>query len=112
MDKEQIPIKGPMTMVILPETVWEETTEKLDKLLQLMDGVQTTNTQQIRIPLIQFKNDVELQHRYGLTYTTVRKITNDNLLRSYCDPGRCRYRWTTHKDIMDYLNQIKSAGIK
>jgi hypothetical protein len=100
-------------MVLLPQNVWEETTEKIDKLLHLIDNSQkTSTTQQIRIPLIQFKDDVELQRRYGLTYTTVRKITNDNLLRSYRDPGRQRYKWTTHEDIMDYLNQIKSAGIK
>jgi hypothetical protein len=101
-------------MVLLPQIVWQETTEKIDKLLYLIDNTQKPNssTQQARIPLIQFKNDVALQRRYGLTYTVVRKIANDNLLRSYCDPGRQRYRWTTHEDIMDYLNQVKTAGIK
>jgi hypothetical protein len=104
----------PITMVLLPQAVWQETAEKIDKLLHLADGAQKTNAtaQQERIPLIQFKNDTELQRRYGLTYTVVRKITNDNLLRSYCDSGRQRYRWTTHEDIIDYLNQIKTAGIR
>ncbi|MDR2406582.1 MAG: hypothetical protein LBE13_00490 [Bacteroidales bacterium] len=110
-----------VTMVLLPQAVWEETAEKINKLLQLIDDGQSqrnttqhqrNTTQQARIPLIQFKDDKELQHRYGLTYTVVRKIANDNLLRSYSDPGYQRYKWTTHEDIMDYLNQIKTAGIK
>jgi hypothetical protein len=116
MNKEQVNSAPVMMvpMVVLPQTVWEETTEKIDRLLQLVDGVQNPApmSQQVRIPLIQFKNDMELQRRYGLTYTVVRRITNDNLLRSYCDPGRQRYRWTTHEDIMDYLKQIKTTGIK
>jgi hypothetical protein len=115
MDKEQASINNnAVTMVILPQAVWQETTEKIDKLLHLANSGQRINTtvQQERIPLIQFKNDIALQRRYGLTYTVVRKITNDNLLRSYCDPGRQRYRWTTHEDIIEYLNQIKTAGIK
>jgi hypothetical protein len=115
MNKEQVnstPVMVPM--VVLPQTVWEETTEKIDRLLRLVDDVQkpASISQQVRIPLIQFKNDTELQQHYGLTYTMVRRITNDNLLRSYCDPGRQRYRWTTHEDIMDYLKQIKTTGVK
>jgi hypothetical protein len=115
MGNEQTPINdSPMMMVLLPQTVWEETAEKIDRLLRLVNGVQepTSMSQQVRIPLIQFKNDTELQRRYGLTYTMVRRITNDNLLRSYCDPGRQRYRWTTHEDIVDYLKQIKTTGVK
>jgi hypothetical protein len=117
MDKKQAPIDNSaitMKMVILPQTVWQETTEKIDRLLQLIDEDQRVNStaRQERIPLIQFKDDVELQRHYGLTYTVVRKITNNNLLRSYCDPDRQRYRWTTHEDIMDYFNRIKTAGIK
>jgi hypothetical protein len=113
MNKEQVN-SAPVMMVLLPQTVWEETTEKINRLLQLVDGVQNpaSTSQQVRIPLIQFKNDTELQRRYGLTYTVVRRITNDNLLRSYCDPGRQRYRWTTHEDILDYLKQIKTTGIQ
>ena len=107
---------SPVTMVLLPQAVWQETTEKIDKLLLLLgsgqNGDQKTNVQQGRIPLIKFKEDVELQRRYGLTYATVRRITSDNLLRSYCDPGRQRYRWTTHEDIIDYINRIKTLGIK
>jgi hypothetical protein len=112
MKTNEVPNEVPITMVILPQTVWQETTEKIDKLLQLVDGAQMSDitAQQIRIPLVQFKNDVELQRRYGLTYTIVRKITKNNLLRSYCDPDRQRYRWTTHKDIMDYLTLIKNYG--
>jgi hypothetical protein len=118
MEKEQVPINSsPMTMVLLPQTVWQEMDDKLNKLMELMnDGHGPLNLNnpmdQIRIPLAQFKNDVELQHRYGLTYTVVREITKNNLLRSYCDPDRQRYRWTTHEDIMDYLTKIKTAGIK
>jgi hypothetical protein len=114
MDKKQTPeINNPVTMVLLPQAVWQETTEKIDKLLHLVNSGQKVNAspQQERISLVQFKNDIALQRRYGLTYTVVRKITNDNLLRSYCDPGRQRYRWTTHEDIIDYLNRIKTAGI-
>jgi hypothetical protein len=116
MSKEQtLEINSTVTMVLLPQVVWQETIEKIDKLLHLVDsdGGQSKRISaiQVRIPLIQFKEDIELQRRYGLTYTTVRRIANDNLLRSYCDPGRQRYRWTTHEDIIDYLTRIKNAGI-
>ncbi|MDR1182371.1 MAG: hypothetical protein LBL13_10390 [Bacteroidales bacterium] len=116
MNKEQVNSAPVMMvpMVVLPQTVWQETTEKIDKLLHLVDGSQRANptAQQERIPLIQFKNDKKLQRRYGLTYSQVRKIANDNLLCSYCDSGRQRYRWTTHEDIINYLNRIKMSGIK
>jgi hypothetical protein len=104
-------------MILLPQNVWKETTEKLDKLLQLMGDTHGNQkmgfspVQQTRIPLIQFKKDIELQRYYGLTYAVVRRLANDNLLRSYCDSERRRNRWTTHEDIMNYLNQIKEAGI-
>jgi hypothetical protein len=103
-------ITQPMTMVLLPQTVWQEMNNKINQLLNQRE--ENPTVQQVRIPLIQFKNDVKLQRRYGLTYTVVRRISNNNLLRSYNDPERRRFKWTTHEDIIDYLNQIRTAGIK
>jgi len=32
-------------------------------------------------------------------------------LRTYADSGRTRYRWTTHEDIMAYIDGIRNEGI-
>jgi hypothetical protein len=114
MNKENISNSKPI-LVLLPQTEWQETTEKIDQMLQLVrikqEEIAKAQTQE-RIPWVQFRKDKVLRERYGLTYTAVRKLAGKNLLRSYNDHEHVRYKWTTHEDIMNYFNSIKNNGIK
>ncbi len=64
-----------------------------------------------RIPLIAFRDNPQVATLYQLTYEKVMELTKKCQLRSYADSGRTRYRWTTHEDIMAYIDSIRNAGI-
>jgi hypothetical protein len=103
-----------MTMVMLPQSAWEQMLQKLESITSLLEvntPVAAASSSE-RIPLVLFKSDKELAKRYGISYTVVRELALSGSLKTYCDVDRKRGRWTTHEDILSYFNSVKKLGIR
>lgn len=64
-----------------------------------------------RIPLTAFRDNPQVAALYQLSYERVMALSQQRLLRVYADKGRTRYRWTTHEDIMAYIEGIRHEGM-
>ncbi len=65
-----------------------------------------------RIPLTAFRENQQIAELYQLSYEKVVELAKNCLLRTYTDNGRKRFRWTTHEDIMAYIDDTRNMGIK
>ena len=105
-----------LTMVMLPQPVWEQVLQKLERIsahLEVSPGAQVgVPATPERIPIVSFKNDKSLAVRYGMGYTVIRDLALKGRIKTYCDENRERGRWTTHEDIMSYVAGIKKMGVK
>jgi hypothetical protein len=105
-----------MNMVMIPQPVWEQVLQKLESIsakLEVRQGAQVAagGTPE-RIPIVAFKHDKVLSARYGISYTVIRDLALRGRIRSYCDENRERGRWTTHEDIMSYVDGVKKMGVR
>jgi hypothetical protein len=64
-----------------------------------------------RIPLTAFRDNPQVAELYQLSHEKVMELSKKCQLRTYADRGRTRYRWTTHEDIMAYIEGIRNEGI-
>jgi hypothetical protein len=64
-----------------------------------------------RIPLTAFRDNPQVAELYQLSYERVMELAKQLQLRVYADRGRTRYRWTTHEDIMAYIEGVRNEGI-
>lgn len=105
-----------MTMVALPQPVWEAVLEKLERISAKLEASQSAREAYAgateRIPIVAFKSDKKLCARYGLTYSVLRDLALRGSVRTYCDENRERGRWTTHEDIMGYVDGVKKMGVR
>jgi len=114
-------IQNATVVVQLPQDVL---THLMDSLQEIRTGLNalvangsaaaalsTVQAPSARIPLTAFRDNPKIAELYQLSYEKVMELCKKCELRSYADKGRTRYRWTTHEDIISYIDGIRNEGI-